>query len=116
MACHIRLIPPSSFKSEFLRIASQSVILTGNKSYSSSTYEQSPMRASSTRYFDHPSHFSPFFVSPPTDSFLLFFFSLLPRPPRSTLFPYTTLFRSQGSFRKIHAALNTWKQASATAA
>src|SRR5438552_4773924 len=26
---------------------------------------------------------------------LLFFFLLLPRPPRSTLFPYTTLFRSQ---------------------
>src|SRR5207249_12139313 len=25
---------------------------------------------------------------------LLFFFSLLRRPPRSTLFPYTTLFRS----------------------
>src|SRR5690348_17976871 len=24
-----------------------------------------------------------------------FFFSLIPRPPRSTLFPYTTLFRSQ---------------------
>src|SRR5204863_8344952 len=24
----------------------------------------------------------------------LFFFSMLPRPPRSTLFPYTTLFRS----------------------
>src|SRR5438045_9771804 len=24
----------------------------------------------------------------------LFFFYLLPRPPRSTLFPYTTLFRS----------------------
>src|SRR5699024_12476890 len=24
----------------------------------------------------------------------LFFFLLLPRPPRSTLFPYTTLFRS----------------------
>src|SRR5437763_10697570 len=23
-----------------------------------------------------------------------FFFSLIPRPPRSTLFPYTTLFRS----------------------
>src|SRR5206468_12632180 len=23
-----------------------------------------------------------------------FFFSMLPRPPRSTLFPYTTLFRS----------------------
>src|SRR5207248_9553941 len=27
----------------------------------------------------------------------LFFFSLLPRPPRSTLFPYTTLFRSLGT-------------------
>src|SRR5688572_33436323 len=26
--------------------------------------------------------------------FLLLFFSLLPQPPRSTLFPYTTLFRS----------------------
>src|SRR5436853_5449055 len=25
---------------------------------------------------------------------LLLFFSMLPRPPRSTLFPYTTLFRS----------------------
>src|SRR5690606_42116846 len=25
---------------------------------------------------------------------LLSFFSMLPRPPRSTLFPYTTLFRS----------------------
>src|SRR5690349_22116350 len=26
---------------------------------------------------------------------LCFFFLLIPRPPRSTLFPYTTLFRSQ---------------------
>src|SRR5438477_7277352 len=26
--------------------------------------------------------------------FLVFFFLLMPRPPRSTLFPYTTLFRS----------------------
>src|SRR5690242_21410800 len=26
---------------------------------------------------------------------LLFFFSMIRRPPRSTLFPYTTLFRSQ---------------------
>src|SRR5438045_4610383 len=26
---------------------------------------------------------------------LLLFFTTLPRPPRSTLFPYTTLFRSQ---------------------
>src|SRR5205823_14649680 len=28
---------------------------------------------------------------------LSFFISLLPRPPRSPLFPYTTLFRSAGS-------------------
>src|SRR5215211_9512132 len=28
--------------------------------------------------------------------FLLFFFLMIRRPPRSTLFPYTTLFRSQG--------------------
>src|SRR5699024_12329127 len=26
---------------------------------------------------------------------LLYFFSITPRPPNSTLFPYTTLFRSQ---------------------
>src|SRR5438093_8081123 len=25
---------------------------------------------------------------------MLFFFSIIPRPPRSTLFPYTTFFRS----------------------
>src|SRR5260370_25157645 len=30
--------------------------------------------------------------------FLLFFFLMIRRPPRSTLFPYTTLFRSQGGF------------------
>src|SRR5215813_14446726 len=28
--------------------------------------------------------------------FLLFFFLVIRRPPRSTLFPYTTLFRSRG--------------------
>src|SRR5439155_20680314 len=28
---------------------------------------------------------------------LLFFFLLVPRPPRSTLFPYTTLFRSEAA-------------------
>src|SRR5207253_10806794 len=28
--------------------------------------------------------------------FFYFFFLLRPRPPRSTLFPYTTLFRSSG--------------------
>src|SRR5437773_6725533 len=30
-------------------------------------------------------------------SFLFFFFLMLRRPPRSTLFPYTTLFRSRDS-------------------
>src|SRR3989449_2006769 len=34
-----------------------------------------------------PSHFS-------TCSLLFFFFLMIRRPPRSTLFPYTTLFRS----------------------
>src|SRR2546427_7964967 len=28
-------------------------------------------------------------------TFILFFFLMIRRPPRSTLFPYTTLFRSQ---------------------
>src|SRR2546425_3500918 len=30
-------------------------------------------------------------------SFSFFFFLMIRRPPRSTLFPYTTLFRSQGT-------------------
>src|SRR3712207_9553522 len=30
-------------------------------------------------------------------SFLFFFFLMIRRPPRSTLFPYTTLFRSYGA-------------------
>src|SRR5258708_13090942 len=31
--------------------------------------------------------------------FLFFFFLMIRRPPRSTLFPYTTLFRSERRFR-----------------
>src|SRR3712207_7474595 len=31
---------------------------------------------------------------------LLFFFLMIRRPPRSTLFPYTTLFRSEGDHRR----------------
>src|SRR5438034_10621353 len=31
-----------------------------------------------------------------------FFFLLIPRPPRSTLFPYTTLFRSLLAIRTLH--------------
>src|SRR5256885_9441903 len=30
---------------------------------------------------------------------VLFFFLMIRRPPRSTLFPYTTLFRSRGAIR-----------------
>src|SRR2546430_7319931 len=33
-------------------------------------------------------------------SFLFFFFLMIRRPPRSTLFPYTTLFRSVTASRK----------------
>src|SRR5438067_11344710 len=32
-----------------------------------------------------------------------FFFSMIPRSPESTLFPYTTLFRSNNVFRKFSA-------------
>src|SRR5260221_2323266 len=33
--------------------------------------------------------------TPPRIMFLFFFFLMIRRPPRSTLFPYTTLFRSR---------------------
>src|SRR2546427_11677739 len=33
--------------------------------------------------------------------FLLFFFLMIRRPPRSTLFPYTTLFRSHAFGRSL---------------
>src|SRR5947199_6219339 len=36
---------------------------------------------------------------------LSFFFLMIRRPPRSTLFPYTTLFRSGLSFKKIGSTL-----------
>src|SRR4051812_49799780 len=31
---------------------------------------------------------------------MFFFFLMIPRPPRSTLFPYTTLFRSSGDLQE----------------
>src|ERR1035437_7120235 len=37
---------------------------------------------------------------------VFFFFLMIRRPPRSTLFPYTTLFRSSGN-----ASLGCWRQA-----
>src|SRR5258706_16344594 len=36
-------------------------------------------------------------LSSPFPSFLFFFFLMIRRPPRSTLFPYTTLFRSDAT-------------------
>src|SRR5260363_482725 len=40
----------------------------------------------------------------PVPFFFVFFFLMIRRPPRSTLFPYTTLFRSMrlGWFRPVH--------------
>src|SRR2546427_6764842 len=43
--------------------------------------------------------------SPPSSILLLFFFLMIRRPPRSTLFPYTTLFRS-GDVRADHEQLD----------
>src|SRR5437899_4748312 len=44
-------------------------------------------------------HFhSPFF-------YFFFFFLMIPRPPRSTLFPYTTLFRSRIVWTQLHSLL-----------
>src|SRR5690348_18298942 len=48
---------------------------------------------------------------PPSHHFLSLFFLMIRRPPRSTLFPYTTLFRSRQSvqinpnYAKGHEAL-----------
>src|SRR3989475_13006898 len=39
-------------------------------------------------------HFLSFYLSRYSLHFLFFFFLMIRRPPRSTLFPYTTLFRS----------------------
>src|SRR5688572_32711779 len=36
-------------------------------------------------------------ISPVTLSYFFFFFLMIRRPPRSTLFPYTTLFRSHAT-------------------
>src|SRR2546430_14232633 len=36
-----------------------------------------------------------FFTRPTPSLFFFFFFLMIRRPPRSTLFPYTTLFRSK---------------------
>src|SRR5438876_8690069 len=40
------------------------------------------------------------YVSPPSHLFFFFFFLMFRPPPRSTLFPYTTLFRSSGDLHR----------------
>src|SRR5262249_61353977 len=44
-----------------------------------------------------------------------FFFLMLRRPPRSTLFPYTTLFRSRDYLAAAFPELNAWERAGADA-
>src|SRR3989440_2835236 len=41
-----------------------------------------------------------------TSFYVFFFFLMIRRPPRSTLFPYTTLFRSQSARRDHHGQLS----------
>src|SRR2546430_16143228 len=44
--------------------------------------------------------------------FFFFFFLMIRRPPRSTLFPYTTLFRSRGDAPVAFRNLSVWALAS----
>src|SRR5256885_7108709 len=44
-------------------------------------------------------------LAPPP--FLFFFFLMIRRPPRSTLFPYTTLFRSYAAYGPPHPGSTT---------
>src|SRR5437016_5483507 len=44
----------------------------------------------------------------PYSSLLFFFFLMIRRPPRSTLFPYTTLFRSSTRIPKVQTLVRTF--------
>src|SRR2546422_11180786 len=46
-----------------------------------------------------------FFLSSCYNIFFSFFFLMIRRPPRSTLFPYTTLFRSIEKIKKTWASV-----------
>src|SRR5258708_23895536 len=46
-----------------------------------------------------PTLYTLFITRPPLYPVLFFFFLMIRRPPRSTLFPYTTLFRSRACTR-----------------
>src|SRR5688572_32452626 len=45
--------------------------------------------------------------------YLFFFFFMIRRPPRSTLFPYTTLFRSPRTLRRVVRTMRAGKNARA---
>src|SRR5258708_19953228 len=51
----------------------------------------------------------------PCPCVIIFFFLMIRRPPRSTLFPYTTLFRSLNNFpgRSLTSAVSSSARASA---
>src|SRR5258708_36787397 len=62
--------------------------------------------------------FSFFFIYLCSSLYFSFFFLMIRRPPRSTLFPYTTLFRSAGSLtylaiKIIDLLLDFWRRRSA---
>src|SRR4051812_49456222 len=40
--------------------------------------------------------------------FFFFFFLMIRRPPRSTLFPYTTLFRSADDIKHVDVAISSY--------
>src|SRR2546429_9005349 len=51
------------------------------------------------RHLILPSNIFSFTLLPHNTLFFFFFFLMIRRPPRSTLFPYTTLFRSHSTTR-----------------
>src|SRR5574337_228428 len=55
-----------------------------------------------------------FFTTPSHRPFIFFFFLMIRRPPRSTLFPYTTLFRSSRSQAQPGSAIRYWAVADGT--
>src|SRR5260221_12213412 len=64
----------------------------------STTHAAPPDRWAPSTYYIH----SIFFSLTGASSLVFFFFLMIRRPPRSTLFPYTTLFRSAGNGGFLH--------------
>src|SRR5438477_12076368 len=56
-------------------------------------------------------YFQVYLVSFSCFFFHFFFFLMIRRPPRSTLFPYTTLFRSQNLFQELDAVIHLLMEA-----